>query len=193
MDRNNAAVAIYEKALGFCMKYEKTRSELHWAKTVSFAGMDEISFFKEYVWVVLNSGFRYQVARKFFGRFIESGEKGSVLSPENCDLEQLINNRKKRAAIAECQKRYKEWFERLASIKDTENIIEFLDSLPYIGSVTRYHLARNLGFDFAKPDRHVKRLAKDLGFGNSDREAIELCASIAKQSGDRGRNSRCIT
>jgi len=39
-----------------------------------------------------------------------------------------------------------------------------LRSFPYIGGVTAFHLAKNLGADLAKPDRHLSRLAAAQGF-----------------------------
>lgn len=55
-----------------------------------------------------------------------------------------------------------------------------LRELPYIGEVTSYHLAKNLGADVAKPDVHLERLAR--------REATTsqaLCDRLARESGLR--------
>ena len=38
--------------------------------------------------------------------------------------------------------------------------MEVLEELPYIGSVTKYHLGMDIGLDVAKPDRHVTRTAE---------------------------------
>jgi hypothetical protein len=40
-----------------------------------------------------------------------------------------------------------------------------LQSLPYIGPVTCYHLAKNIGLQVAKPDHHLTRLAICLDNG----------------------------
>ena len=58
--------------------------------------------------------------------------------------------------------------------------IEFLQTFQYIGAVTSYHLAKNLGLQIAKPDRHLVRLSDLLGFENVQ----DLCSVIAKDSGD---------
>jgi len=39
----------------------------------------------------------------------------------------------------------------------------FLQQLPFIGPVTAFHLAKNLGIEAVKPDRHLCRLSKLLG------------------------------
>lgn len=56
--------------------------------------------------------------------------------------------------------------------------LEWIDGLPHIGPITKWHLAKNYGFDCAKPDRHLVRIAGDEG-------THELCARLAKESGDR--------
>ncbi|MFC3786291.1 hypothetical protein GGR90_002249 [Sphingopyxis italica] len=38
--------------------------------------------------------------------------------------------------------------------------VSFLQCLPWIGPITSYHLAKNLGADVAKPDVHLERLAR---------------------------------
>ena len=42
-------------------------------------------------------------------------------------------------------------------------MMDVLEELPYIGPVTRYHLAMRIGLNLAKPDRHVARTAKEFG------------------------------
>ena len=52
--------------------------------------------------------------------------------------------------------------------------------LPWIGPVTKFHLAKNLGLDFAKPDVHLARLAA------AERTTVdELCERLAAQTGYR--------
>ena len=59
-------------------------------------------------------------------------------------------------------------------------MLEWLQGLPWIGGITKYHLAKNLGIDCAKPDVHLQRLA--------DREGVTahvLCERLAKATGYR--------
>jgi len=59
--------------------------------------------------------------------------------------------------------------------------MNFLQTLPYLGKITSYHLARNIGLDVAKPDRHLTRLSAEYGFTT----AQEMCEFIAKNVGER--------
>jgi hypothetical protein len=55
-----------------------------------------------------------------------------------------------------------------------------LRQFPFIGPITVWHLAKNLGFDTIKPDRHLVRIARHFGFDHPD----AFCASIARVTGD---------
>jgi hypothetical protein len=58
--------------------------------------------------------------------------------------------------------------------------IPALQQFPFIGPITSFHLAKNLGISVAKPDRHVSRLAEHCGYS----DAHTLFSSIAQFTGD---------
>jgi hypothetical protein len=60
--------------------------------------------------------------------------------------------------------------------RDAEDKITYLQTLPHIGPVIKFHLAKNLGIDGAKPDRHLERIARHYGT-----DTFALCDSLAKQ------------
>ncbi len=57
----------------------------------------------------------------------------------------------------------------------------YLRQLPYMGPATSLHLAKNLGFQEVKPDRHLTRLAAALGYTRP----MSMCAEIAAIVGDK--------
>ena len=120
---------LYQKAKMFCDD-NGFGPEADWARRVSFAEMDEVKFFSEYVWTVLNSGFRYEVASKYFKIFIESGK-----TPETLDVNLLMNHKGKRKAIREAQLHHRQWWKRLNGVSESKRLA-VLDSLPYIGAIT---------------------------------------------------------
>jgi hypothetical protein len=128
--------------------------------------IDAETFLSEYAWVVLHSGMRTAVADKIFERYKAEGTS-------------IIGHAGKRAAIEFITSIINDV---LWSFKHATDKLEYLDSLPWIGPVTRYHLARNLGVDIAKPDRHLVRIATLLGF-NGDVQAF--CAAIQPFTTDR--------
>ena len=58
--------------------------------------------------------------------------------------------------------------------------VEFGLSLPWIGNITKWHLAKNMGVDCAKPDVHLERVASHYGT-----TPAALCADLALATGDR--------
>ena len=59
--------------------------------------------------------------------------------------------------------------------------IDFLQTLDFVGPITKYHLAKNIGLDVVKPDRHLVRLAKAARFQSPN----DLCQAIANITGDK--------
>lgn len=135
-------------------------------KIKSLEQQDPETFLVEYIWVVLNgSGLREQVVRKIFDKFME-----------NRDLNTL-KNRKRREAIAKAIACYTKWF---AELQKAEDKIAYLDSLPFIGPITKYHLARNIGIDTVKPDRHLVKFASKFGYSSP----MEMCLEIQREIGN---------
>ena len=132
-----------------------------------FEDQSASSFLDQYTYVVFNSGMKNQVAKKILQRFIESGSDPNA-----------INHLAKKEAIKQLHLKYKEWFQGL---RDANDKFEYLESLPMMGPITKYHLARNMGIDCAKPDRHLQRLADRFGYSNVQ----TMCREIANESGYR--------
>ena len=125
---------------------------------------DAYAFFLEYVWVVLNAGMKEQVARNIYNRYCE-----------NFDII-FINHPTKRKAIEHMINNYEQIFDELL---DAEDKIKYLETLYWIGPITKYHLARNMGIECVKPDRHLVRLSGMFGFESP----LELCEVIKNDNG----------
>jgi hypothetical protein len=142
-----------------------------WSENVKAPTTPE-NFVQEYVWVVLNSGMKSVIARKIMNRVwpvVSSG--GSART--------VFDHPGKSAAIDLV------WANRLDHFSTFQNVpladlVEWCQTLPWIGPITKFHLAKNLGADVAKPDRWLERLAA------CEQESVdELCARLAKTAGDR--------
>jgi hypothetical protein len=163
---NEKLVDLYIDAKLF-IKKSKYADELAYVNQRTVDSVTQSDFFREYVYVVLNTGMKNQVAQKMYERFCNSDDPIST-----------VKHKGKRKAIAEFADHQDEFFR---NFKEATNKLMFLETLPFIGSITKYHLARNLGVDCAKPDRHMTRLAKTFGF--TDVQA--MCEEIKKATGDR--------
>ncbi|MCK9591832.1 MAG: hypothetical protein M0Q91_07480 [Methanoregula sp.] len=121
-------------------------------------------FYYQYVWVVLNAGMKEQIAHKICDRFFE--EKRF----------EVIGHLGKREAIRTAALNYKEWLKKIKELKTTTGRINYLETLPWIGPITKFHLARNIGIDTVKPDRHMIRLAERYNFSNP----LEMCRALSE-------------
>jgi len=93
----------------------------------------------------------------------------------------VFNHPRKISAIIDtCRQVAMAGFEKFKHLIETGGV-DFLGRLDFIGPVTRYHLAKNIGLDVAKPDRHLARVASAADFDSPD----DLCRAIADDTGDR--------
>ncbi|WP_461316637.1 hypothetical protein [Bradyrhizobium embrapense] len=137
--------------------------------------------------MVLNSGFRESVVRKHFN-FIslcycdwQSAQEIYELADVCSSAASVVfgNKRKLRAISHTAGVVHKLGFQRLKALLD-QSFFDFATTLPFIGPITVRHLAKNLGVDAAKPDRHLARLAKQFGYSSVD----DMCSTLAGITGD---------
>jgi len=127
---------------------------------------DAHAFFLEYVWVVLNAGMKEQIARGIYERYIKDFDISTIRHPT------------KKKAVTSMIDNYQKKFTKLI---ESNNKVDYLETLPWIGPITKYHLARNIGIDTVKPDRHLVRLAEMFEFGSP----MEMCKYIQKDNGTK--------
>jgi hypothetical protein len=176
--------------------YDKARREIDrcgyatevlWQASRCPENVSESFFLREAAWVIYCSGFRESTVRKYFNAISlcfcdwESAVEITVNS-ELCIMSaaSVFNNVLKHRAVAEiasiiagCQ------FSNF-KVQLLRNPLVVLQALPYIGKVTSVHLAKNIGFDFAKPDRHLLRIGSVFGYSCVQK----MCDDVSRHSGD---------
>lgn len=150
------------------------QEDIEWAEALH-EPQDADEFASETIFVICNSGMRYTVARGIFDRVMPALAGGSPVI-------EVFRHPGKAAAIETIWRDrtdlYAECIHRAG--KGPFELLAFCEALPWIGGITKYHLAKNFGTDVAKPDVHLQRLA--------DREgctAQALCERLAKETGLR--------
>lgn len=181
----NGPFTYFKKAYAFatCF-YEK---EIDAIASVKFDDIAEDFFFREYIWVVHATGFSAKVVGTFMPRLLEAygfrtstwcGTQEYELVLEK--VRYVVNNPPKIKAVWTVAKMVQE---EIGSGKITwdaykEKFLstpEKLTQLPYIGKVTCFHLARNLGLlESVKPDLHLVRMAKHWNFV----DCIKMCEAM---------------
>ena len=170
-------ITFYDFAKSVCIS-EGFEQEILMVEERKFDQINSTYFFREYAWVVISSGISNKAATSVFHKLMET---------RNIDV---VKHPGKNKALKKAERDYLEWFFHLQKCKTDEKKIEYIQTLPYMGPATSYHLARNLGIDCAKPDRHLERIAWIFGYAeyigyNLVCKVQDMCTTISKETGDR--------
>jgi hypothetical protein len=161
--------------------------EIIWQKNLRTEDLTERDLLRECAWVILSSGMRESVIqRKFPGigqAFFEWTSAEVIVWHHDQCVEAamaLFGHRGKIEAIAKCAHIiYEKGFELLHE-ELTSSPIDALQQFPFIGPATSHHVAKNIGFPVAKPDRHLCRFAELSGY----QTPADLCQALADYIGD---------
>ena len=157
--------------------------EIEWQTDTTLDAITESDFLREAAWVIASSGLREQCVRKFFPAIEEAhlrwvSAAAIVADAEGCRTRALrvfANTRKVDSIL------------RLVRCVDDVGFMEvkhrlqdqgllYIRQLPYMGPATSCHLAKSIGMDVAKPDRHLCRIAALAGYADVHR----MCRDIAE-------------
>jgi hypothetical protein len=161
--------------------------EIAWQEQQRLDDVDETEFLREAAWVVLSSGMRESVIRRVFPAvetafghwqsaawIVEHGTECRTAAQRAFGHERKID------AVLEISRvvASRGVTALLAALR--EDGPDSLLSLPYMGPATSKHLAKNLGVDVAKPDRHLVRVAEATGYASPS----SLCEDLSRIVGD---------
>ncbi|MFN3858170.1 MAG: hypothetical protein ACK4RV_10490 [Caulobacter sp.] len=129
---------------------------------------DPQQFAAEAIFVICNSGMQNKVARRIYDRVMPLLFNGR-------SAVEGFGHKGKAAAIDHIWENRMSIFNGFMAAKTDEDRLSFCGSLPWIGGITKYHLAKNFGVDVAKPDVHLARLAALTG-----ETAQSLCERLSE-------------
>ena len=166
---------------------EGFESELDWQRELDFTNSRESDFLREAAWVILSSGMRESTIRMKFpeitSAFLGFNNATDIIANVNkCRadaMESFGHIGKIDAIISMAFRIVIDGFETIKNLTSHYGV-KYLQSFDFIGPTTSYHLAKNLGLNVSKPDRHLCRVAKVSGFDS----VAELCEKISKITGD---------
>lgn len=161
--------------------------EILWQRSRPSARLTEPALLREAAWVILSAGMRETVIRSKFPVISESflhwrsaaEIAGSAQSCFDAAIMHFGNELKIRAICTVAATVANKGFDRIVEEVQADALTA-LRQFPFIGAVTSFHLAKNLGIPVAKPDRHLARLAQCCGCS----DAQSLCRNIAQFTGD---------
>lgn len=148
---------------------DQAKEDIDWSENVTAPETGD-DFAREAIFVIANSGMRHTVAAGIFKRCLATLMSGTPVS-------EAFGHKGKAGAMETI------WRDReqlLAGYLVAEDKLAFLEALPWIGPITKFHLAKNFGLNHAKPDLHLQRMAQRQGT-----TVQELCENLAQESGLR--------
>ena len=162
--------------------------EIDWQDQLSLDKVTESDFLREAAWVILSSGMRESVIRRCFASisraFLSWYSAEEIVRRRSACVRsalQVFRHTAKIEAIGDVAAAVaRDGFPALRERMRLKGVEE-LQLLPFIGPVTQFHLAKNIGLDVVKPDRHLVRIAHAAGFA----EPASMCRLVADATGDR--------
>ena len=148
----------------------------------------ESDLLRETAWVILNSGFREATVRKVFcgvsAAFLDwRSAREIAFHSDRCRANAFrhFGSSRKIDAIADVCVEVAQI--GLATIlRDVRDFgVPSLRRFLYIGSVTCRHLAKNLGIEVCKPDRHLVRMANEWGADSPDSLCTKIKSIVAER------------
>ena len=170
-----------------CLINDGFKLEIDWQLHESFGSFSERDLLRETAWVILCGGFKEAVVRSRFDFislcFCDWESAATICASANrcraTALAVFANERKIDAILGVAALVDSVGFDEIKK-RMLSDPIRSAQMFPYIGPITSFHLAKNLGYPVAKPDRHLARLAARLGYS----DVQQLCRTISTATGD---------
>lgn len=159
-------------------------AEIDWQENLDFDYITEQKLLEEFAWVVIASGMNDKVVRKIFPLIKEimfnfKSAEDILKERRECLRKSLkvFNHSKKIEAIFSPAEYISNNSFRVLKQKIYEEGVDFIQLFPYMGKATSFHLAKNIGLNVAKPDRHLIRISNVLGYDNPE----TLCQDLSNK------------
>lgn len=167
---------------------EGFQDEIEWQDSVRFCDLEEAVFLQEAAWVVLSSGMRESVIRAKFAAVSQAFYNWTsaieiVENASSCKINasKIFRHPGKINSIVEIARSISESGFEGFKLRIALEGVDFLRSLPFVGPATCYHLAKNIGLDVVKPDRHLMRISALAGYS----DPAQFCSVLSLAVGDR--------
>lgn len=162
--------------------------EIDWQHHLDFGDVTEQAFLREAAWVILSAGMKETVVRAKFPAisraFLDWSSAHEIAGrAKECRQAALLvvsHEGKTEAILFLASEVARSGFEHVRRCI-TGGAVEYLRSFPYLGPATACHLAKNLGLNVVKPDRHLVRIATRAGYTSP----IAMCNDISTVVGDK--------
>lgn len=161
--------------------------EISWQESIIYEEITESDFLREGAWVILSCGMRESIVRRKFAKvsvaFHNWASAQTIVDQSQvCRSEALsfFNSPPKIDAIIDMAHGIAATGFDIVKESIRTDGVQYLQQFSYIGPITVFHLAKNIGFPVAKPDRHLERIAARTGYACPQ----QMCEHLAEATGD---------
>jgi hypothetical protein len=174
---------IYNYAYKYCINAGIQEADIHWADRIPpLPQISDDYFLSELAWCVYNAGMKEVVIRNKWddirAAFWYFNPEVIALNSETItqNVLKIFNHPAKAKAVIDGAKKIiaDGPICKLLDGMPEKDLLKYLSSFSFIGNITKYHLARNIGVDVVKPDRHLVRLAEFLKYESPDTLVTEI-------------------
>lgn len=163
-------------------------AEIVWQQSRDIKAVTETEFLSQYSWVVLAAGFRDSVVRRKYPEILDaflnfSSARKITRHAVTCRTAAMaaFGNKRKIDAILSTIKRVADEGFCDLKIRLARGDISYLQTFPFMGPATSYHLAKNLGMDVVKPDRHLLRITFTVGYKSPEAMCRDICVNVGER------------
>ena len=193
--RRAALVRFYQRALAWVQAHSPIDAWGH-PDPFRLERMSARKFIEGYCWVIYVSGFRVAVVRSHwpamraaYKRFDLDRLARTKVSKRLLSGLPIKSERKAEGFLAGCRivadwgwPQYRAGLLWERRRHGDEAVMSVLEELPFIGSITKRHLAMRIGFDVAKPDVHLTWAAREF-----NAEVDEMVEHLSRRFGHSRR------
>jgi len=183
---------LYQKALDAIKNDPQVMREVERARILDPRSTLPADFLREYAWVVFNSGMKMQTIRRRWPGLQNAFKQWDHRAIVENEVEirssalQNLNHPGKVDAVIRLARMLsgQDWRVLKREILDSPIIVggrnlmppaqffDFTTKLPWLKEANKRYFAKNLGFDLAKNDRHLRQLASEYGYAE-DGESVQ--------------------
>jgi len=186
MNTEPKLVELYTEVRDLLLQSRDFRATVEWQASRDLSKVTEEEFLGEAAWVIFNGGMWEAVVRAKWDDLRRAFREFKVADLCHADKEvrvealAVFNHPGKVDAVIHIARTLiaEGWGNTHRSIE--AHGPDWLERYPWIGPITKYHLAKNLGFDCVKPDRHLQRMGDLVGM-----EPAVMCRMISQHTGDK--------
>lgn len=160
-------------------------ADFEWIDSRTTLVLEFPEFMEEFIYVVIASGFKGKTAARLtphlFAVVARELQFGHAMLADAV-VEEMMEIFRNKVKIGSIARAYSLLYAEYTRVSTTWSTPQDLVSLPYIGPVTCWHLARNIGLvSCVKPDLHLKRLIGGIFGTDSDQFVQDVVGKLAKR------------